>query len=102
MSFKVFPDPPAAPLRLDPNTTSGAFTLPPPTPLALGDPTRIFFIRIAMLGAVPAAPSSYPSILIKANTGTETLVTSANNGTNPVPIPDGVNIDVADAIWEGP
>ena len=38
MSFKVFPDPPTAPLQLNAGATSGAFTLPPTPALAQGDP----------------------------------------------------------------
>ena len=55
-----------------------------------------------MLGAVPASSNDFPSILLKANAGAETEVTSANNSQNPKAIPDGINFEVADAIWSGP
>jgi hypothetical protein len=101
MAFDVYPSPPNSPLNVGANSTSGLIPIAQrigpdnvsePGANATGFPDTMF-IRLAMLGPVPA-PAQQPTIILKANTGAEVEITDV--APNVTPIFDGALVEVAD------
>ena len=107
MAFDVYPSPPNSPLNVGAGTTSGLIPITQrigpdnvsePGANATGFPDTMF-IRLAMLGAVPA-PAQQPTIILKANTGAEVEIIDVS--PNVTPIFDGALVEVADGRKHSP
>jgi hypothetical protein len=109
MPFDVYPKPPNSPLNVGAAATSGLIPITQrigpddvdePGATKTNFPTTMF-IRLAMLGAVPA-PAQQPTIILKANTGPETEITAVFPSVTPVFDDPGLTEEAADGIKYSP
>jgi hypothetical protein len=107
MPFDVYPSPPNTPLNVGAATTSGLIPITQrigpdnvsePGATATGFPDTMF-IRLAMLGPIPA-PAQQPTIILKAGTGAEVEIIDV--APNVTPIFDGALAEVADGRKHSP